>query len=177
MAAELAANPEDRTQIREAAIALFLSTEDMKTPAALVKVLTGTAVTAEDRTQIRNLLLRVLAEGSHLSVVGLLTRTVASLAVTEEDRTQTRNALLSVLRSTPHAKAARPLMGGIIALNPTAIDILGSGTWAAPPTPVLLSAARRNTHLPVWLESLPLLSAVSSDRSNSGRWNLGFLKH
>ena len=160
MAAELAANPEDRTQIREAAIALFLSTEDMKTPAALVKVLTGTAVTAEDRTQIRNLLLRVLAEGSHLSVVGLLTRTVASLAVTEEDRTQTRNALLSVLRSTPHAKAARPLMGGIIALNPTAIDILGSGTWAAPPTPVLLSAARRNTHLPVWLESLPLLSVV-----------------
>ena len=160
MVAELAASAEDRTQIRKTAIPLFLRTTDSGIANALVKVLAGVAVTVEDRTQTRNLLLRVLAEGTHRSIDDALTRTVAGLVVTEEDRTQTRNSLLSVLGSTPHAHSAQPLTEGIIALNPTAVDLRGSGTWPTPPTPALLAAARRNTRLPVWLASLPLLSVA-----------------
>ena len=115
----------------------------------------------EDRTQTRNLLLRVLAEGTHRSIDDALTRTVAGLVVTEEDRTQTRNSLLSVLGSTPHAHSAQPLTEGIIALNPTAVDLRGSEHMAdsANSQPSWLRAPR-NTRLPVWLASLPLLSVA-----------------
>jgi NACHT domain len=125
---------------------LFGGQED-ELPNAIVEL----AVTERDKAWTREAVLSLFdGDISDLAATDL-PKLVARLDPTVADRARLRQALLRLLSSATEFLTARHLAERVAELDPTVADLAGSDTWPCPPSPALLTAARRNSPLGAWL--------------------------
>jgi NACHT domain len=146
---------DDKLQVRTR----LLEKTDTKSIVREAELFAQFAFTDHDKRQLRAALLAALPEQISGAAIARVLRGLISLDTTREDKRQVRNVLITMLPNSDDRTAKR-LVDGLARLEPTVSDLDNWRTWEVPPTVDLLAAVRRNSGVPAWLATLPLLAGL-----------------